>query len=368
MLLLGDCLEKLKELEDNSIDSVVTDPPAGISFMNKSWDGDKGGRDKWIAWLSEIMVETNRVLKPGAHGFVWAIPRTSHWTATAIENSGFEIRDIATHIFGSGFPKSHNIKEGEFKGWGTALKPASEHWILIRKKLEKGLTVKENFSKWGTGGLNIDQCKIGAERRTSAGASAGAFFGAAMKRGPSRETIGRWPANILFDEEAAAVLDAQSGNLGKSAGGNSKNVGNKVYGKYDADLDKKPCGFGDSGGASRFFYVAKASKRERNAGLEGMPEKTKKILNGGIPSAVNSDARGMSGGGERIAQNHHPTVKPIKLMEYLCKLITPPKGTILDPFMGSGSTGVAAKNLGFNFIGCEMSPEYFEIAKKRIGE
>ena len=130
-LINGDSLEILKKLPDNSFDSMVTDPPAGIAFMGKKWDKDKGGREQWIAWLESIMTESFRTLKPGAHILVWAIPRTSHWTATAIENANFEIRDVVTHIFGSGFPKSHNIgkKIKEFEGWGSALKPASEHWI-----------------------------------------------------------------------------------------------------------------------------------------------------------------------------------------------------------------------------------------------
>jgi hypothetical protein len=206
VIILGDCLIKLKELDDNSVDSIVTDPPAGISFMGKIWDTDKGGRDNWIKWMQEVATECKRVLKPGGHAFVWTIPRTSHWTATAWENAGFEIRDVVAHIFGSGFPKSLNIGKavdklqgneretvGEhpnpagnkaggnslnmsavgmpetailtkgtsaWEGWGTALKPAREDWILMRKPLEKGLTVAENCLKWGTGGINIDESRV----------------------------------------------------------------------------------------------------------------------------------------------------------------------------------------------------------------
>ncbi len=205
-IIHGDCLEKLKELPENSVDSIVTDPPAGISFMGKSWDTDKGGRDNWIKWMQEVATECKRVLKPGGHAFVWTIPRTSHWTATAWENAGFEIRDVVAHVFGSGFPKSLNIgkavdklqgneredlgehptingtgkkwrKNGseieyvensphltkgtsEWEGWGTALKPAREDWILMRKPLDKGLTIAENCLKYGTGGINIDESRV----------------------------------------------------------------------------------------------------------------------------------------------------------------------------------------------------------------
>lgn len=203
----GDCLEVMRSLPENSVDAVVTDPPAGISFMNRSWDSDKGGRTQWVSWMTDVMAECLRVLKPGGHALVWALPRTSHWTATAIEDAGFEVRDVITHHFGSGFPKSANISkyldkmagaEGEvvkqfdatyginktrvaqgyrpnevapsvhrapatdlakqYDGWGTALKPASEHWILARKPLIG--TVAANITQWGVGGLNIDGCRI----------------------------------------------------------------------------------------------------------------------------------------------------------------------------------------------------------------
>lgn len=368
MILHGDCLEKLKELADNSIDSVVTDPPAGISFLSKGWDSDKGGRDQWIKWLSEIMVEVKRVLKPGGHAFVWALPRTSHWTATAIEDAGFQVRDIAMHIFGSGFPKSHNLK-GEHVGFGTALKPAAEHWILARKPLEKGLTVAENVQKWGTGALNIDASRI----------DAGAVIpgGGKFKRGESRgmvygegeapsnaqpHTQGRWPANVILDEEAAEMLDEQSGSRG-GGGGSPKSASQVGFSGAKAEADKVVRN--DTGGASRFFYCAKASKAERNAGLEGMPLRKRSDAN-----KMMGDAGPMKtgSGNERTTEflNHHPTVKPIKLMEYLIRLVTPPNGTVLDCFAGSGTTGVAAKRLGFGFIGVEREAEYVAIAEKRM--
>jgi DNA modification methylase len=436
-LRLGDCLEELKKLKPNSVDSLVTDPPAGISFMGKEWDGDKGGSKQWIAWLSQVMQECLRVLKPGAHGLVWAIPRTSHWTATACEDAGFEIRDVVTHLFGSGFPKSFNIgkKTGvkEHQGLGTALKPASEHWILVRKPCSEK-TIAANVLKHGCGGINIDASRIGNQQiekgRAGRSKSAGGNYEAGMKAEGLGISSGRFPANLVLSHNpdcveegtkkvkghkgypngpggntfsigkstdgsrtepwnghaspdgtetvpafectpgcAVAELDRQSGNLGKSAGGNSKNVGNKVYGKYEEDLDHKSCGFGDSGGASRFFkafepsrftYCAKASKREKNAGCEGLP------LGPAPGSKRSTPAEGRSTALGEPRANHHPTVKPLKLMTYLIKMITPPKGVVLDPFMGSGSTGVAARLEGYKFVGIEQNKEYLKIAKKRI--
>lgn len=358
MLLLGDCLEILKSLETNSVDSLVTDPPAGISFMGKDWDHDKGGRKQWIAWMTEVMTECMRVMKPGAHGLVWALPRTSHWTATALEDAGFEVRDVVTHLFGSGFPKSLDISKAidkaagaerkvvstrikntgthyyengakmgaanygvkqndskivyedkeipitapctdlakQWQGWGTALKPASEHWILVRNPCSEK-TVAANVLKHGTGGLNIDKCRIpgqfesGWSKSGSKASEKLSMSGANYDRDPKPDNAkGRFPANLVLDEAAEEYL----------------------------------------GESARYFYCAKASKSDR---------------------------------GE---DNNHPTVKSTKLISYLCELVTPPGGTILDPFMGSGSTGKAAKQLGFEFIGIEQNQEYFEIAKRRI--
>lgn len=516
ILINGDCLEILKEIDDNSLDSLITDPPAGISFMGKEWDEDKGGRKQWIAWMTEVMQECLRVMKPGAHGLVWAIPRTSHWTATALEDAGFEVRDVVTHIFGSGFPKSMDISKAidkqagaeremvgtskrsqnrsegwdrpwmqeqmdkiegsgmaEFKitapatdeakqwqGWGTSLKPASERWILCRKpmkseellektvtfnaqewdetisniekswhnildalstngskstiktkssmitelrtlnysilgfiqvtitqvemlpnglqssardvqkslkdvlgklqdlltisaqenvtsladilnelikKHQKGevvsqtaplsedyilvrkpiseKTVAANVLKHGTGGINIDATRINTHPsdpniRTNATIDSGksSIFG--IGNGPDGkgpDTQGRFPANLVLShnddcEETCSDSCAV------------------------ASLDEQS---GEKNTVSRFFYQAKASKKDKGA------------------------------------DNTHPTVKSSTLMSYLIKLITPPNGAILDPFMGSGSTGVAALKEGFKFIGIEKETEYFEIATKR---
>lgn len=365
----SDCLDFLKTIPDNSIDSLITDPPAGISFMGKHWDSDKGGRKQWCAWLEEIMREVHRVLKPGAHGLVWAIPRTSHWTATALEDSGFEIRDVITHLFGSGFPKSLNIKKAgageEWDGWGTALKPASEHWILIRKPISEK-TVAANVLKWGTGGINIDGCRVaGIVPQVTQGVNSnGSGFKVAKTSQPSQPSkLGRFPANLILDEEAGQLLDEQSG-LSKSTGGR---IGNATGGIAvpKANALKGDPGFGDFGGASRFFYCAKVSTSERNAGLEGLPSVEIKFRQGIL------DANGVHGQTGKpnkpiFSKNHHPTVKPIKLMTYLCRLITPPNGTVLDPFMGSGSTGLAAKKEGFDFVGIEKDPDYYAIAVKRI--
>lgn len=331
---LGDCLEILSKMESNSVDSLVTDPPAGISFMGKAWDHHKGGRDDWIEWMRTVMSECLRVLKPGAHGLVWALPRTSHWTATALENAGFEVRDVVTHLFGTGFPKSLNLGNG----WGTALKPASEHWILIRKPCSEK-TVAANVEKWGTGGINVDECRVGTDKIQGgrAGRKDPSSFNVCIGEKPEPHS-GRFPANLILDEHAAELLDEQSGEH-PSAGeykasllkpeGSKFVEGNTNFGQGQSQKRHNVYA-GQTGGASRFFYCAKASKSER---------------------------------GE---DNKHPTVKSLKLMRYLCKLVTPPNGVVLDPFMGSGSTGIAANAEGFQFIGIEKEPDYFAIAEGRL--
>lgn len=361
-LLLGNCLDVLKTIEENSVHSVVTDPPYGLAFMGKKWDYDVPSVEIW----KEVL----RVLRPGGHLLSFGGTRTYHRMVVNIEDAGFEIRDQIQWIYGSGFPKSLNIKEGDFKGWGTALKPANEPIVLARKPLDG--TVAENIEKWGVGGLNIDGCRIetnrSKERQYDKEAGSGktgsnkAMFamGKSQPRSDKWLSNGRWPANVMFDKEAAEMLDEQSGIL-KS--GELKNYlipgassNNHLTGKKARIINISTASIG---GVSRFFYCAKASKRERNAGLEGMPAQ---ITNDGRQTEIdNAYQRGIT-----KRQNHHPTVKPIKLMEYLCKLVTPPNGIILDPFMGSGSTGIAAKNLSFDFIGMEYEKEYWEIAQKRI--
>ena len=420
---VGDNLPILKTLPDNSVDAIVTDPPAGIGFMGKEWDKDKGGRDKWIEWMSEVASECLRVIKPGGHALVWALPRTSHWTATAWENAGWEPRDRICHIFGSGFPKSANISKQidrmagaereiigskisrqptgnayaqdkwtkahslpqeidvtapatdaakQWDGYGTALKPAVEDYWLFRKPIEKGLNIAQNVLKWGTGGLNIDGCRIGTQEMVKTSSTKDiistnrSMTGANYKRVAVGTVLGRFPAHLIHDgsEEVEAVFPVtgpskavKGARAGKSAGRLGAFSGQAAV----------TMGHDDQGGsASRFFYCAKPGKRERDAGLEELEAK-QKVFNG-----QSGHSAGLAPGSVEDkfttapAKNFHPTVKALKLMTYLCRLITPPDGLILDPFTGSGSTGCAAMLEGFRFIGMEQSPEYAEIARKRI--
>lgn len=379
--MLGDNIESLKQLGDNSVDSIVSDPPYGLSFMNKKWD--------YQVPTIEFWKEVYRVLKPGGHILSFGGTRTYHRMVVNIEDAGFEIRDQIMWLYGSGFPKSLNIgkavdkiqgnerevykvekknvingskghsmvgREKKYEnielpftkgttpqeGWGTALKPANEPICLARKPISEK-TIAENVLKWGTGGINIDGCRIEcdpirdkSQDRNMNHQCMSDDWG--MKpQGITKVLdlkLGRFPANIIFDEEAAEELDSQSG-ISKS----TKRINGKDYNKKSDNINigggNKNYEYNDQGGASRFFYIAKVSKAERNMGLDEL-------------------------------NNVHPTLKPINLMTYLCRLITPKGGIILDPFMGSGSTGIAARLEGFDFIGMEMDPEYFKIAEARI--
>lgn len=365
-LYLGNCLDVLKTMESDSVDSIVTDPPAGISFMNKHWDTDHGHRDQWIAYFAEIAKECLRVIKPGGHALVWAIPRTSHWTATAWENGGWEVRDRIIYCFGSGFPKSHNISKAidklagaerdiastapatdaakQWDGWGTALKPAVEDWWLLRKPLSND-TIAENVLEHGVGGLNIDGCRVEGAPSLPGSSNIRAVNDRAMGAGwdqtasaraeayRANPPSGRWPANMIHNgsEEVTELFpDVKTGNI-KPHQQNSIQDSFGMKGKFIVGSHT-----GDSGSASRFFYTAKASKSDRNEGLS------------------------------ETLKNTHATVKPTALMQYLCRLITPPDGIVLDPFMGSGSTGKACMLEGFRFIGIEMEEEYVLIARARI--
>jgi site-specific DNA-methyltransferase (adenine-specific) len=375
-LLLGDCLERMAELPDASVDSCVTDPPAGISFMGREWDGDKGGRDAWIAWMQAVAAEVLRVLKPGGHALVWALPRTSHWTATAWENAGFEVRDRVSHLFGQGFPKSHNLK-GDFAGWGTALKPACEDWWLLRKPF-KG-SVAENVARHGTGAINVDGCRVPADSRPlrihpeDAERFDGTFESGFVKgcRAAGQTDLGRWPANVCHDgsDEVLAAFAA----FGEKDGGGPARRPTGFYSRDYDDSDRVAYGKGigvcgakpayqDAGTAARFFYCAKPSKAERNAGLDDIPPglSRRNGAKGQGPLPQQTPCDGV------VERNTHPTVKSVALMRYLCRLVTPPGGTVLDPFLGSGSTGVAAMQEGFRFIGIERDDGYFRIAQERI--
>lgn len=340
-LMHGDCLEVLRTLSDNSVDAVVTDPPYGLSFMGKKWDYDVPAVEVWAECL--------RVLKPGGHLLAFAGTRTQHRMAVRIEDAGFEIRDMIAWVYGSGFPKSHNLKD-EWQGWGTALKPALEPITVARKPFSG--TVAANVLAHGTGAINVDGCRVGCEARpvmvrTETVVSATSMSGQSTGATSSGEltTSGRWPANLIHDG-SEEVLDVFAGA---------------------PDWKCPDCGHGQKSnhggcklfGAARFFYCAKTSKRDRDEGLEGFePAKTN---DGRKVDADNAYQRGAT-----LRANVHPTVKPTDLMRYLCRLVTPPGGVVLDPFMGSGSTGKAARLEGFQFIGIEREEEYLEIARARI--
>jgi len=410
----------MQSVENDSVDSMVTDPPYGISFMSKKWDYDVPKVEVWE--------EALRVLKAGGHILVACGTRTQHRMAVNIEDAGFEIRDIVAWVYGSGFPKSHaigkavdklqgnerevvgmqkvqgnlaltsrpgwrksiegsfrtaapaadkyggmkniaefNITKGtsEWEGWGTALKPAMELWTLARKPLSEK-TVAENVLKWGTGGINIDECRVESgerdarENNISWGINrVGQENNIRGNKAVGTTTQGRFPANLIHDgsdEVVSGFPDTKSGSSGK---GSSTKVGGMFGSGNPVTSEFRPA---DLGSASRFFYCAKASKSERNAGLEGFEERKQDLSRKeGNPGGDNPRNRGVN-----KRANHHPTVKPIKLMQYLVRLITPKGGTVLDPYMGSGTTGIACKKEGFEFIGIELDEDYFKIANARI--
>jgi DNA modification methylase len=545
----GDCLTLLRTLPENSVDAIVTDPPAGIAFMGKNWDDpnyfpmrdrgklngtpehaahahDRGfangmhidnsqkARQAFITFMQEVFTEALRVIKPGGHAFVWALPRTSHWTATALEDAGWVIRDVVTHINGQGFPKSLDIscaidkhfgKEREvtgtydtrslydnhdrasqktqsggegygsmihrkealitapatpesakWQGYGTALKPCSEHWILCRKPLSEK-TIAANVLRWnGCGAINIDASRIGmseadrdiVDNRSGKGQSTQGWGHIGNRDEGERytsHTSGRFPSNLLLSH---SILCVALGPRKVAANGDGafrgSTSGQNVYGKYKQDgtpcisyrdpdgletieayeCDEscpirllgeqsghltsrpgktKPRGksyvyfqleqvkdgtkHNDEGTAARYFqnfapaqdddlaglapfyYCAKSSRAERNRGCEGLPEKRKDTVYGdGLNSdtKVRTDEQAISGVDRGLVQNNHPTVKPVNLLKYLATLITPENGIILDPFMGSGSTGVAAISLGYKFIGIEQDVSYLAICEARL--
>lgn len=333
-LICGDCLETMRTLPDNSVDSVVTDPPYGLSFMGKKWDYDVPSTEIWAECL--------RVLKPGGHLLAFAGTRTQHRMAVRIEDAGFEIRDMIAWVYGSGFPKSGN----------TALKPALEPITMARKPLIG--TVAANVLKFGTGALSIDGCRVGSESttRTQRGTTKAWEGGAFSGEVSTGSDAGRWPANLIHDgspEVLAAFPDTKSGGY-PAEGGQRSQV--STFGKPTARGEQK---FTSSeGSAARFFYCAKASRKDRH---EGMEDPGPQFQHGNTLRKVES---------AETQGNNHPTVKPTDLMRYLCRLVTPAGGLVLDPFMGSGSTGKAASLEGFRFVGIELDPDYFAIAKARV--
>jgi len=472
LIRLGDCLEEMRTMDDNSVDSIVTDPPYGLSAAknsgNKSTGGFMGKKWDYDVPKVEIWKECLRVLKPGGHLLSFAGTRTQHRMAVNIEDAGFEIRDMIAWVYGSGFPKSHNIgkavdkirgthpnkfkefaeyikgrrlelnitqkkaddvvcngttnyswfegrpvgqrlpKEAEYikikkllrlddrfdefigeaerevigkhkqpakeifkggelskdvditipateeakkyEGWGTALKPALEPITIARKPLDrwwkikdggkkivgKIMTVAENVLKWGTGGINIDGCRVGTGDNLAGGSGRVGGFAGKTQAGELSEfrvkgnPQGRFPANLIHDGSDEVVGLFPETKSGSKPGQKGKSLIGSENGETRQRIENA---YGDSGSAARFFYCAKASKSERNKGADN---------------------------------NNHPTVKPTKLMQYLVRLVTPKDGTVLDPFMGSGSTGIACKKEGFDFIGIELDKDYFKIAKARI--
>ncbi len=543
-IVTGDCLEVMKSMPDNCVDAVVTDPPAGIAFMGKEWDKAHGGRDGWIENMAKLAAEALRVAKPGARALVWALPRTSHWTATAWENAGWEVRDRLAHLFGQGFPKSLDVSKAidkaagaerevtgqsasgttagmqllgpsgirggqfditapttdaakEWEGWGTALKPACEDWWLLRKPLSEK-TVAANVLKWGTGALNIDGCRIEtADTYEYPNGPGGKSHHYSSKKRSSEvrpnptamHTKGRWPANVIHDgsEEVVGLFPVtKSGKPGVMRKGRNDSA---AYGAESRPPGTPMTGIGDSGSAARFFYVAKAAQKERwirltcncqtvklgawqrqdqnqsvpmdttshskatsGAPLEAgsdsptmlsgkkptdpSPKDTASIMSTGTSRTTDSPTSGLfptphtsestvaarssrghggspaasaansshlpantsicrakdgrctgvvgpatslrswrrSGGaklvckrcGSEIEVSGHPTQKPIRLMAWLCRLVTPPDGIVLDPFCGSGSTCIAARDEGFQYIAVEKRQDYAEIARTRI--
>lgn len=402
-LYRGDCLEVLPTLEPGGIDAVVTDPPYGLSFMGKDWDHGIPGVRFWQELL--------RVAKPGAHLLAFGGTRTHHRLMVAIEDAAWEIRDCVMWVYGTGFPKSLDVSKAidkaagaereevgiyesfrpnkhadtkyagnlhtsgiitaprtaaarKWQGWGTALKPAWEPIVLARKPLDG--TVAANVQRHGTGALNIDGCRVGSEstRCPRPPGSLGRMNddGWQPKPGVNGSELGRWPANLIHDGSDKVL--AGFPDVGKSSGGRAGHEA--AYGggyKQDYYGDAKP-GLGDSGSAARFFYCAKASKADRDEGLgdtsrRQQDEGRKK----GRPGGDNPRNRGV-----HPRANNHPTVKPTALMQYLVRLVTPPGGTVLDPFMGSGSTGKACAHEGLRFVGIELSADYLKLAQKRIAK
>jgi len=507
-ILCGNNLDKLKEFPDNYFDAIVTDPPyglgnepnaeemlkawiesgymevKGVGFMGKEWDSFV---PQPLFWK-----EAFRVLKHGGHIVSFFGTRTYDWGVMAMRLAGFEVRDCIQWVYGSGFPKSHNIskaidkmqgaerevvgkkecgyqvsisktrleqghrpnltnstkevnitapateKAKEWDGWGSALKPANEPIVLARKPLEKGLSIAENVLKWRTGGINIDGCRVGSEIRTMP------IFSNDKKSDETQFNLnpnvqhhreetsqGRFPANLILTHHPDCVCNGlkkvisdshhttkYNGNITLYEGGwkDGEDMGNKfadANGKETIENwtchedcpikimdeqsgDRKGWasqnhnnfspyggnsfnssetnrfgfhkGYNDKGGASRFFYCAKASKKEKNVGLNKFDKKQTTGGGGGVGDYIDDvdSASGKFGSEKAPSKNFHPTIKPINLMQYLVRLITPPNGIVLDPFMGSGTTGVACKLEGVSFVGIEMNPEYHEIAVARI--
>ena len=359
-----DARDTMKRMPDCFVDSCVTDPPYELGFMGKKWDSSG------ISYDVEFWASVLRVLKPGGYLLAFGGTRTYHRMVCAIEDAGFEIRDQIQWIYGSGFPKSLNLGGG----WGTGLKPANEPICVARKPISEK-TVAENMLKHGTGGINIDGCRIdfsGPEDYNSATFGRGTniiggnYVGATHSTGEiniKANPAGRFPSNVIMDKEAAALLDEQAPSTGAFAPVKSGHPGKSkgIYGDFAQKGDDGETFYSDRGGASRFFYIPKADRDERNAGLHQFQAKPLIWSSGDKnPGSFQSENT------NRSAQNFHPTVKPIKLIQYLQRLVTPSGGLTYDPFGGSGTAALAANNEGFKWILSERVTEYYDIANKRI--
>jgi len=394
-VIVADCREGMSWFEPNSIDAIVTDPPYELNFMARNWDSSG------VAYDANVWKHALRVLKPGGHLLAFGGTRTYHRMACAIEDAGFEIRDSLMWVYSSGFPKSHNLAPAidkmlgamghrgtafntaglgagftrvggdmeahvgitpeaqQWQGWGTALKPAFEPIVLARKPLDG--TVAANTLTYGTGALNIDACRIpghGAEagRVRHGGGVPGNSTSYELPDYQAPMPEGRWPANILHDgsDEVVELFPNVSGQYGARKVTGGFRFVEKGDLKTVQKFDK---GITDHGSAARFFYCSKANAADRDEGLDDFATKTAGGMKGRADGSLGSITK---------RKNTHCTVKPTDLMRYLCRLITPPGGTILDPFSGSGSTGKAAMLEGFEFVGFELSEEYAEIANARI--
>jgi site-specific DNA-methyltransferase (adenine-specific) len=371
-IIQGDARGVLPTLDADSIDAVVTDPPYELGFMGKDWDASGITNDP--AFWRDVL----RVAKPGAHLVAFGGTRTHHRLMVALEDAGWEIRDCLMWLYGSGYPKSRNVgkdidrlapESAQWSGWGTSLKPAYEPIVLARKRISEG-NVAANVLRWGTGAINVDGCRItvtdSAYTRSCSddrGHGNNRTRQSTFTMTAGRAAAGRWPANVILDEDAALLLDAQTGTL-KSGANPSRRSAPKtttVYGEFKGEGTCIPARGADSGGASRFFYVAKASRAERDAGLADLPD---------LPlfwsSGTQNPGSFQSSGTKRSAKNHHPTIKPLAVMHWLVMLVTPPGGVVLDPLAGSGTTGVACQHLGVNSVLIERVAEYVAIAEARV--
>jgi site-specific DNA-methyltransferase (adenine-specific) len=408
-LLHGDCRELIKAMPDNSVDSIVTDPPYELGFMGKAWDSSG------VAYDSALWAECLRVLKPGGHLLAFGGSRTYHRLGCAIEDAGFEIRDQIMWVYGSGFPKSHNVSKAidkaagvsftaepasgvgfmndtddgynttlnrltrsgettpeaqQWEGWGTALKPAHEPIVMARKPFAG--SVAGNVLAWGTGAINIDGTRVpsddGFEKAwdkpvsSNISAKGGKYISEGAQHtvdlSANKPTGGRFPANFIHDgsdEVLELFPETKSGGGNKATKTAETFLGTGFGGSDDSIWEP------NIGSAARFFYCAKSNKAERNAGLGHLDKVAAPKMDGGaFTSTTGNDSTKVT------AQNFHPTVKPLALMRYLIRMVTPPGGTVLEPFAGSGTTLMAAIMEGHKAIGCELTAEYLPIIQGRI--